>query len=246
MSRFCKLGGGKWTTPMIRRLLAFLAFIVIRIWIRLLRIRMVDRQHSLLAIERGQPVLYAFFHGQQLALFGYSAPRPLVQMASLSKDGEWQAEFLRLMGFSVVRGSPGRRGREALFEMTEFVLKGCHAALAVDGSRGPYHVVKPGILSLARDSGGVIIPLAASSAYRSVLGKSWDQYEIPWPFSKVVIVEGEPMTVDVDIDPDGFERMRAELERRLKELTHYAESMVRPEENPGADILSDDEDNEGV
>ncbi|RJO74018.1 MAG: DUF374 domain-containing protein [Myxococcales bacterium] len=212
---------------MLRQFLALLAYLVIRLISALLRVRIVGRGGLLRAVEENRPALFAFFHGRQLMLFGYPAPRPLVQMASLSKDGDLQAEILRLFGFTVVRGSPAKRGQEALYEMTELCLNGCHAALAVDGSRGPYQKVKPGILQLARDSGGLIIPLAAAARYCTVLSRSWDRYTIPWPFSHVAIVEGEPIEIDSEIDDEGLEGQRAMLERRLLELQAEAERLVR-------------------
>lgn len=217
---------------MWRRFLAFWAHLVIRLLRRLWRYRYVDRHHSLLTVEAGRPVLYAFHHGKQLMLLGHIVPLPMVQMVSLSKDGDLQSEILRLLGFTVVRGSPGRRGTEALYEMGELVLNGCHAALAVDGSRGPLHTVKPGILHLARDTEGAIIPLVAAARRSFVLKRTWDHYEIPWPFTRVVILEGEPITLDADIDEEEFEQTRQKLERRLLKLSARAQALAAGRETP--------------
>ena len=225
---------------MLRQLLAFIAFVVIRLWCLTLRYRFIDGHHSLLKIQDGYSVLYAFWHGKQLMLFGYPGPRPMVQMVSLSKDGDLQKAILGWFGFSVVRGSPKKRGEQALYEMTEQVLQGYHGALAVDGSRGPVHQVKPGIVHVARDTGAVIIPIAAAARYRTVLKSTWDQYEIPWLFSPTVIVEGQPIEVDQEIDDDELERIRKQLELRLRMLHLKAEEMVRPAKQPPAD----DEENE--
>ncbi len=207
---------------MWRTLLAFLAFLFIRALTATLRYRFVDRHHSLLARESGTPVLYAFLHGHQLMLFGYPAPRPLVQMVSLSRDGDLQAEILRLLGFHFVRGSPGKNGMEALYEMTGRVLDGEHAALAVDGSRGPRGKVKPGIIHLARDSGGGIIPIAAAARRSIILKNAWDRYEIPWPFTRVAVVESEPIFIDPDAEDDELERQRKRIETRLTDLRRRA------------------------
>lgn len=211
---------------MIRRLLAFFAFLLIRALGLLLRYRYLDRHHSLLVQEKGHPVLYAFFHGRQLMLLNYPLPQPMVQMVSLSKDGELQAMILRYLGFVVVRGSPGKGGRQALLEMTDLVLNGCHGALAVDGSRGPLMKVKPGILHLARDSSAAIVPLAAGATANTVLERAWDRYMIPWPFSRVVVVEGEPMQIDEDIDDEELELKRIELEKRLIDLQGRADALA--------------------
>ena len=211
---------------MIREFLSFIAFIILKAWISLLRIQVHERQHSIGLIERQQPVIYAFFHGKQLALLGYPAPKPMAQMVSLSADGEWQTRILRLFGFQIVRGSQGKRGREALWEMTELVLNGCNAALAVDGSRGPREKVKPGILHLASDSGAPIIPVGVASSNVTKLTSAWDHYEIPWPLSTVVIIEGEALHIPEDILDDDLSLFRCELEKRMIDLQNEAQSRL--------------------
>ena len=63
-----------------------------------------------------------------------------------------------------------------------------------DGPRGPKHVIKPGAVYVARKSKAFLLPFSWSSS-RSWKLKTWDQMEIPKPFSKVVCVFGEPFTV---------------------------------------------------
>jgi len=212
-------------------ILAIFAMFIIRLVGFLLRYRFYNRHHSILAEEEGKAVLYAFWHGKQLMLLNYPLPMPMVQMVSLSKDGDLQNEILKLLGFSIVRGSSGKRGQEALYEMTDMILKGCHGALAVDGSRGPYGKVKDGILHLARDTGGVVIPLAAATQRKIVLKKSWDKYEIPLPFSKTVVLEGKPLEINPDISDDELEGQRKILERALRNLHQKAEELLN---NPNA------------
>lgn len=212
------------------RLLAVVAFIFIRIYCKFLRYVYVDRHHSILALEKRQQILYAFYHGKQLMLLGYPVEKPMVQMVSLSKDGDLQAEILRYLGFTIVRGSPKKNGRKALFEMIELVLAGCNAALAIDGSRGPYGKVKPGILHVARDSSGVIIPLVAAAKRKIVLKRSWDKYEIPLPFTRTVVLEGEPMLIDEEIDDLDLEQKRVELEQTLEKLHERAEKIAMGED----------------
>jgi len=222
---------------MFKRLLAVLAFIFIRIYCKLLKYVYINRHHSVMAAEEGKQILYAFYHGKQLMLLGYPVPKPMVQMVSLSKDGELQKEILHYLGFTVVRGSQGKNGREALFEMVEFVLSGVHGALAIDGSRGPYGKVKPGIMYLARDSGGVIIPLAAASKKNIVLKNTWDKYEIPLPFTKTVVIEGEAIEIDGEIDDPELEYERQKLEITLKELHAQAVSLAEGEDEEEKDEL---------
>jgi lysophospholipid acyltransferase (LPLAT)-like uncharacterized protein len=211
---------------MWRRFLAFLAHLLIRLFRSLWRYRYIDRHHSLNAIEDGRPVLYAFFHGQQLMLLGHRNPFPMVQMVSLSKDGDLQNDILHFLGFTTVRGSSGKGGAEALYSMADLVLNGCHAALAVDGSRGPIYQVRRGVLHLARDTEGAIIPVVAAARRSITLKSTWDQYEIPLPFARVVTIEGEPIVIGEDITDEEFESARALLQARLLALTMRAKFLA--------------------
>lgn len=86
----------------------------------------------------------------------------------------------------------------------------------VDGPRGPKGVVKPGLISMAQISGGVILPIIVSVEKAWVTG-SWDRFLIPKPFSKVTIEWGQPYTVPRDLGPDSAEKLREAIENNLSE-----------------------------
>jgi len=115
-------------------------------------------------------------------------------MASQSKDGEIIARWLERNGYVVVRGSTTRGGSQALREMVRHVRSGRHAALTVDGPKGPPRVVAPGVVQLARLTGAWILPITSSSSRPRFL-RSWDRYLIPGPFSRGVVAYGEPFPI---------------------------------------------------
>lgn len=211
---------------MLKTLLAIIAYWFIRILTALYRYKLYDRHHTILLEEEGTPILHAFYHGKQLALFGYPMPKPMVLMISKSKDGDLQNEIVRFFGFQTVRGSSGKDGEKALVEMSDFVIHTCNASLTVDGSRGPLHSVKSGILHLARDTGGAIVPLAVASKPKIVLEQAWDKYEIPLPWARVVVMQAEPLFIDGEIDDEGLELKRKKLKERLDALQEEAEAKL--------------------
>ncbi len=205
------------------KLLAFVCFIFIKLLTRTLRYTYKNRQYTIKAEKDREPVLHAVWHGRQIVLLGYPYHLPMVQMCSLSHDGELIARILRLLRFSVVRGSSSRRGREASFEMTEMVLGGSWGALAVDGSRGPLGKVNPGILFIARDTGARIIPLVASAKWKIEFKRSWDRFMLPLPFSKAVVIEGKPLEIDHQISDRDLEEVRLQLEKQMFTLHKQAD-----------------------
>ena len=139
-------------------------------------------------------------------------------MVSPSVDGELAVGLLRRIDGHVVRGSATRSGVKALHGLYRAIARdGASPVILPDGPSGPPHSFKAGPLLLARVSGVPVVPMAceAGSAWRL---RTWDRMVIPRPFSKVVIVVGEPREVPAELDSDALEDERVKLEQTLEEL----------------------------
>ena len=187
-----------------------------RLWLATLRVT-VHGAGGLDAPERG-PWVLTFFHGTQLLLHGLGRSRRTCVMVSHSRDGDLQAAALSTLGFEVVRGSSSRGGARALRAMVHRLREpGTDAVFAVDGPRGPYGSVKPGALAAARRSGARVVPAGAAARHAWVLSRAWDRFVLPWPFSSVHIVLGEPFDGAPDAN-DRLGRTIAECNRLACEL----------------------------
>ena len=144
--------------------------------------------------EKGVPFIYTLWHGRMVLCILAHLHEDIVTMASRSKDGEIIARWLERNGYVAVRGSTGKGGREALQEMVDYIGAGHRAALTIDGPKGPPRAAQLGILQLARKSGAWILPYS-SACSRPYFLKSWDRYLAPKPFSRCVVVYGEPFQV---------------------------------------------------
>jgi lysophospholipid acyltransferase (LPLAT)-like uncharacterized protein len=172
---------------------------------------------------RGVPILFALWHGRMFLSIQAHRQEGIVTMASRSKDGEIIAGWLERNGYSVVRGSSTRGGSQALREMVRRVRSGRAAALTVDGPMGPPRKVQPGIVQLARLTGGWILPITSSSARPRFLA-SWDRYLLPKPFSANVVLYGEPFPIDAaDSDADAQERIARALDGTTAEADRLTE-----------------------
>lgn len=186
------------------KVLGFLLFVAIGMWRATLRIRVVGEEHRRRLMEEGLPLLHVIWH-QRMVLGILKYPwRGVTTMASLSKDGDVIAGFLWWWGFRVARGSSSRGGGEALEDMAD-VLRGTRrwAALTPDGPRGPARRCKPGIGKLSDALGAPVIPVGTSSTRPRFL-RSWDRYLLPMPFSRGVIVYGEPLARAEGESPEAF------------------------------------------
>ena len=164
-------------------------------------------------------VVYALWHGEQFVSLYHHRGQGVTIMSSLSKDGEIQTGILKLFGYLPVRGSSSRRAERSLVEMIMNAKKGHSAAFAVDGPKGPYRKVKPGVIFLAKKAGLPIIPAGSSAKSFKVFEKAWDKYELPKLFQPAVVAYGEPIFVKKD---DDIDKKSQEVENELNKLSEFA------------------------
>jgi lysophospholipid acyltransferase (LPLAT)-like uncharacterized protein len=182
------------------------------------------------ALERARAlaprVIFAFWHGRLLPLSFTHRNRRIHVLASEHADGEMLGQTIRRLGFGHVRGSSTRGGTRAILELAEKVRAGFDLGITVDGPRGPRGVVKPGVVEVARQTGAVIVPITSASNRRRVFA-SWDAFELPAPFARVVVRYGEPVTVAPGADRALVETRRLEVERTLTRITEEADRAAR-------------------
>ena len=170
--------------------------------------------------------IFAIWHNRlaiAMLMYGDYARRrrqayQLAALVSASKDGGVVARVLEHFGAEPVRGSSSRRGPQALLELTTWAERGYDLAITPDGPRGPRYVVQDGAVALAQLTGQPVVPCSMHIGWKISM-RSWDRFQIPLPFARVVLKFGEPVLVPRDISESSRETLRSELEKRLKALT---------------------------
>jgi hypothetical protein len=194
-----------------------LAYRMLRLLRRTWRARRITEHHASI-----RPCLYAIYHGDMMAIateFPFALPGVDV-LSSHSRDGDLIARFVTSAGAGSIRGGSSKGQMEALRAMRESIEKGHAVVVAVDGPRGPYGIVKSGIVMVASQTGAPILPsgIAAGKAWRF---SSWDRAYIPKPGSPVVFEYGAPIHVPPDADRDTVEQYRLLLENRMREMRDH-------------------------
>jgi lysophospholipid acyltransferase (LPLAT)-like uncharacterized protein len=172
-----------------------------------------------------RPVIYSFWHRAVFPAVWMWRKQGIAVMVSRSFDGEYIARIIEKFGFVAVRGSSSRGGAEALLGMREELDQGAAVAFTIDGPRGPKYVAKPGPVRLARGTG---LPMAAfylAISERWVL-KTWDDFMIPKPFSKVLVRASSKTHVPTDADNGQMSDFQAQLQAALERVTKFAEENV--------------------
>jgi lysophospholipid acyltransferase (LPLAT)-like uncharacterized protein len=178
-----------------------------------LRIREEGRRDLGPRSRPNPPVLWALWHETILLGTWHHRHRGVHVMISASRDGELIARVAKGLGYTPVRGSSSRGGREAAQELVEAVKAGSNAAITPDGPRGPRRTCQPGVVKIAKLSRRPVVPFgfAAERCWRL---RSWDRFILPKPFSRCVFVYGEPVAVDPGGDDAvHLKRVQDELDR---------------------------------
>jgi lysophospholipid acyltransferase (LPLAT)-like uncharacterized protein len=85
----------------------------------------------------------------------------------------------------------------------------------VDGPRGPAGVIKAGVVSLARATGAVVVPVYAMSD-RAWYFNSWDRFMLPKPFASVTLRFGEMLDLTSGVNDEDFELHRVRLQEIMQ------------------------------
>lgn len=170
-----------------------------------------------------QNYIFAFWHNKLLGptlCLGDIKKRAV--LASPSKDGELISVPLEKLGFTMIRGSSDKNSIASLISLMKFIKKGYSIGTPVDGPKGPIYEVKPGLIYLAQKSQNFIIPTGTAYEKKWTFRKTWDKFQFPKPFSKMVFLIGDPIEVPKDAKIDEYcTKLMYELKRLDKEAEKY-------------------------
>lgn len=167
--------------------------------------------------------IYAFWHGRMLMLprwYSSREKRPLYMLISQHGDGRLIAWAIKLLGIRSVAGSSTRRGVAATLELMRRLGEGSSIGITPDGPKGPRQVCKKGVVTLAQQAGIPVQPVTYSVQERWVI-PSWDRMIVPRPFSRGVVVFGEPLRVSADEDRNDA---RVRIQESLNGITEKADA----------------------
>jgi lysophospholipid acyltransferase (LPLAT)-like uncharacterized protein len=216
-------------------LISLLGYWAIRIIGGTLRWQVEGRENLQAIYGAGKNAIFTFWHGRIFMGAYFFRNRGIVVMTSRNRDGEYIARVIRRFGYGAARGSSSRGGKRALVEMIQVMRNRKDVAFTIDGPRGPRYVAKPGAVWIAAKTGNAIFPFHVSPRNKWVLN-SWDHFQIPKPFTRVLLLMGAPIYVKEDATAAEFEESQQELQRALADLRRrgdgYWERQDRPAQSP--------------
>ena len=187
-----------------------------------LRIREENRAEVDAVHARGERLIFCLWHDELFSLIPMARQLRVVSIVSPSSDGDMLARILASNNVGAVRGSSTRGGVRALRSLARMMKhEQVHACITVDGPAGPRHKSKEGPLFLANRTNARIMPVRIYVKH-ALRCPTWDKFQIPLPFSRVIIrfgrVWGEGTKEVPDLEHTTLARARERLDKELHQL----------------------------
>ena len=209
---------------------------------RTARYQMEGQEHVNQVHAAGRPAIIAGWHGMTMMLFGcLTAANPGRYVVVVPDDsrGAVLSLWVRRRGAKPIAVSmkadslvTARRLLALVRQMKVHAdpageswtaREGRDLFLLPDGPDGPSHEPKKGVVFIARKTGALIVPTGAFTATGYRIPR-WDRYVVPFPFSRIAVVMGEPMEVSTEVD---LEQARVAVRERLNQVERAAELLYQ-------------------
>lgn len=179
-----------------------------------------ERYYRLRAEKK--PVVILIWHGRILFAPYFFRNKNIMPLISPSQDGEIIVRILSKWKYKILRGSSSHSVFDAWRKMKGELLNKGEVIIVPDGPKGPDRKMKPGGVKLACETGAFIIPFSFSASRKRML-KSWDSFLVFLPFSRVVVLFGEPIECKKGTSHEDLELLCRKMENILIDLDKEAD-----------------------
>mgnify|MGYP001461816814 CR=1 FL=1 len=209
-----------------QKLIGFLFYSITSLISRSIRWEYLVENEKSNIFNSNKEYIFCCWHNK-LFLGPHLLPRNRVinALQSSHSDGMVTSLAFKYLGMNVILGSSKKGGMQAFRKMVKCIKSGESVAITPDGPKGPKEKVKEGIIKLAQITETSIIPLVWTTNKFKLIN-SWDNFVIPYPFSKGVYSFGKPIYVKKQINEYELENARQNLENEIKRLTKEVENKL--------------------
>ena len=190
------------------------------------RIKLFESEELKNDLANKKPIIFAHWHGDELAIIHLVSRYKLSTMTSKSKDGQLVDFVIKKLGGKTSKGSSSRGAVGALKGLIRLVKSGHPASMAVDGPRGPIYKVKQGVFELSYLSKARIYSAGIASSNSIHFPKAWNKTYLPKPFAKIIV------TLDLSLEAiqkdqrSSYDALSKLLENQLNQAKTKANSLL--------------------
>ena len=197
---------------------------IINVLCKTVKIKRLNSSEVDKLVYRNQNFVLAFWHGTMLMPWYLHRNQKFSALVSQSKDGSLLANSLVKWGYKVERGSSHKGGKEALNTLLKNSKNNFSVSITPDGPTGPPREMKAGAVITAQRS-EIPLVLCGVAYKKKYIFNSWDKFEIPKFFSKVVVKYSKPIMVSNKLDRNETSKIIAECNVLLNQLQKDAEEI---------------------
>lgn len=216
---------------MLYRLAVAAGVMVLEVLWRTCRIRIVGEERLQSMIEGHGAVVPVCWHQHLLLSARYMVARRVKGLnigflISPSVDGEAPSMLAKTYGAKVIRGSGTYTGAQAVRALYKQIkIEKLSPVITPDGPKGPRFEFKGGAITVAQLCGVPIIPLAYAAS-KVIVFRTWDKFILPLPFSRIVIVIGEPYLPPRKINTQEMLALQQTMTQRLHDSYYQARTAL--------------------
>jgi len=153
-----------------------------------------------------------------------NSEKSIFVLASAHRDGRIAGDIMQTFNLKIIHGSSidpkkGSKKNKRSFSSIKGIIKVLKeneiCVLAGDAPRGPVFHLNSKIVELAYLTHTPTV-VASISYKRKKIFNTWDKFEFPFPFNRIILEHSEAFYSDNNTD---FEEMKLSLENKLNELT---------------------------
>lgn len=206
----------------IKKILPFLLARIIKAICSTIRLKVINEDIYLKLKNKNKRLIYITWHNKLFFVPYYLRNKDIQILVSESRDGKYVSNTFKQFNFYPIEGSSTRRGLRAAVKMINMLKEGFDGGITPDGPQGPKYILKRGVINIAQKTGHTILPLSYGVSKKWQLN-TWDNFVIPLPFTKGVLVYGEPFEISKGLSNGEIEEERLKVEKELQRVTNLAE-----------------------
>ncbi|MBU0600467.1 MAG: lysophospholipid acyltransferase family protein [bacterium] len=195
---------------------------IIKIVCLTIRLKTINEEVYLRLKKEEKRLIYTTWHNRLFLIPYFLRKKDLQILVSKSRDGRLLSSTLKYFNLYPIEGSTHRGGAEATIKMIHILKKGFEGGITPDGPQGPKYFLKRGVIDIAQKTGHTILPITYGVSKKYTL-HTWDNFIIPCPFAKGVLIYGEPIEVGKDLSRHQIEEIRLKAEIELSKITTWAD-----------------------
>jgi len=226
---------------LVTSFLALATTILVSIYNATLQIDIVGEENLLLLNLKGENFIVAVWHtfveaavlclhSRNLVIYTDHPRRSSYEKSRRHISREVGLKTVSSLGFNVLDASLEKQS-VALLKFVKMIKRGAPALIAPDGPDGPVYRAKAGAAYIAGKTKCRILPVGFAFS-RFITLPNWDDFVLPLPFSRIVLVVGDPMEIDGRARGGELDASTGTLEERLDSLCHRAGGIIAGESAP--------------